>query len=146
MALEDNIRNFSRNPTLAALEPEALRQLALAAEMRTLVKGETLFRRDEQSDGGYVLVSGSIALDLSDRSQAERIVYPPTLIGDMALITKTRRPATAVAREPTTALKISRVLFHRVLDELPHSAERLKRLLSGRLVQFLHELDGLAES
>ncbi len=146
MAIEDDVRNLGRNPTLAALDPEALRQLAGYAETRILRNGETLFRRDEPSDGGYVLVSGSIALDPSDHGQAAQIVLPPTLIGDMALITKTRRPATAIAREPTTVLKISRVLFHRVLNESPRSAERLKRMLSGRLVQFLHELDGLAKS
>jgi CRP-like cAMP-binding protein len=144
MALEDDIRNFSRNPTLAALEPDALRHLALAAETRILLKGDVLFRRDEISDGGYVLVSGSLALDPSDHGQAEHILRPPTLIGDMALITKTKRPATAIAREPTTILKISRQLFHRILNESPRSAERLKSLLSDRLVEFMHELDGLA--
>lgn len=156
MAIEDDIRNLARNPTLATLDPEALRQLAVAAETRILRNGEVLFRRDEPSDGGYVLVSGSIALDPSDHGQgvhgqrvhgqAAHIVRPPTLIGDMALIAKTKRPATAIAREPTTTLKISRTLFHRILDELPRSAERLKRVLSDRLLQFLRELEGIAAS
>lgn len=145
MALDNDVRNLARNPTLAALEPDALRQLAASAETRILRKGEILFRRDEPSDGGYVIVSGTIALDPSDHGGNVRLVRPPALIGDMALIAKTRRPVTATATEQTAVLKISRALFHRILEESPASAERLKRALSDRLVQFLSELDGLTQ-
>lgn len=143
MALDNDVRNLARNPTLAALEPDALRQLAASAETRILRKGEILFRRDEPSDGGYVIVSGTIALDPSDHGGNVRLVRPPALIGDMALIAKTRRPVTATATEQTAVLKISRALFLRILEESPASAERLKRALSDRLVQFLSELNGL---
>ena len=142
MALDNDVHNLARNPTLAALEPDALRQLAVAAETRILRKGEILFRRDEPSDGGYLVVSGMIALDPSDHGESVRLVGPPALIGDMALIATTRRPVTATAREQTAVLKISRALFHRILEESPVSAERLKHALSERLVQFLRELDG----
>ncbi len=145
MALDDDIRNLARNPTLAALEPDALRQLAVSAETRILRNGEVLFRRDEPSDGGYVLVSGLIALEPSDQGETARLVRPPALIGDMALIAKTRRPVTATAREPTAVLKISRTLFHRILNESPRSAERLKRVLSDRLLEFLRELDAVTK-
>jgi CRP-like cAMP-binding protein len=146
MALEDDVRNLARNPTLAALDSEALRQLAVSAETRILRDGEVLFRRDDPSDGGYVIVSGAIAIESADHGQAARVVRAPTLIGDMALITKTRRPATATAREPTAVLKISRQLFHRVLGDSPRSAERLKHMLSDRLLQFLQELEGATQS
>lgn len=149
MSLEDDVRSLSRNPTLALLDHDALRQLAVGAETRRLRKGDILFRRDEASDGGYVLVTGTIALDPSDThafGQAAHIVRPPTLIGDMALLTKTRRPVTAVAREQSTVIKISRNLFLRVLNESPRSAERLRRELSERLVSFMDELDSIAEN
>lgn len=143
MALEADIRHLSRNPTLAALEPDALRELAAGVETRMLRKGEVLFRRDDVSDGGYVLVFGSITLE-TEPGQAEQIIKPPTLIGDTALITKTRRPVTAIAREQCSLLKISRLHFLSVLNDFPRSAERLKRVISDRLVQFLRELDGIA--
>jgi CRP-like cAMP-binding protein len=149
MALDDDVRNLARNPTLAALDSDALRQLAVSAETRILRDGEVLFRRDEPSDGGYVIVSGAIALapnDLGQKSDpSARVVRAPTLIGDMALITKTRRPVTAIACEPTAVLKISRQLFHRVLNDSPRSAERLKHMLSERLLNFLQELEGAVQ-
>ncbi len=145
MALEQDLRNLARNPTLAVLEPGALRRLALAATPRSVRAGDILFRRDEASDGGFLLCSGSIAFDPSGYNKAALIVYPPSLIGDMALITPTRRPATAVAHEPSRMLEIPRALFQRTLNESPKSAERLRRLVAARLRGFVDDLEALRE-
>ena len=141
MGLEDDIRKLARIPAFAAIEPEALRLITFSAETRILRAGDVLFRRDEMSNDGFVVLAGSIAMDASgDGAVTARIVWPPGLIGDLALLTQTRRPATAIAREPSTVLRISRQLFHRVLREFPDSAERLRQSLSTRLLQFTGEL------
>ena len=141
MGIEDDISKLARNPTLAALEPEALRLIAFAAETKTLRAGDVLFRRDEISNDGFVVLTGSVALDPSGLGAATAgIIRPPGLIGDIALLTQTRRPATAIAREPTSVMRISRQLFHRVLSAFPESAERLRRALGARLLQFTAEL------
>jgi CRP-like cAMP-binding protein len=146
LALEDDALALARHPTLAALEPEALRLLAFSAETRILRAGDILFRRDDRSDGGFFILSGAIALDPSDGGKAARILGPGTLLGDMALITETRRPATAIAREPSSTLKITRLLFHRILGAHPRSAERLRRLMAERLRNFTQELDDIRQS
>jgi CRP-like cAMP-binding protein len=141
MALDDDVRNLARNSTFADFEPEALRLLAFSSETRILRAGDVLFRRGENGDSGFIVLSGSIALSTKDDgSVAERIVGPQNLIGDLALITGTERPVTAVAREPSSVLKISRVLFHRVLHEFPASAERLRRKMEKDLQKFVGEL------
>ncbi|WP_026608441.1 cyclic nucleotide-binding domain-containing protein [Methylocapsa acidiphila] len=144
MALDDDIAKLSRNAAFAALEPEALRLIAFSAETRILRAGDILFRRDEPSNCGFVVLSGSIALDASNLGAAKaRILRPPALIGETALLTETLRPATAIAREPSSVLRISRHLFHRVLSEHPRSAERLRRALAGKLAQYAKELGDL---
>jgi CRP-like cAMP-binding protein len=141
MGLEDDIGKLARNPTFAVIEPEALRLIAFSAETRILRAGDVLFRRDEISNGGFVILAGSIAMDASgDGAVTARIVRPPGLIGELALLTQTRRPATAIAREPSTVLRISRHLFHRVLREFPDSAERLRYSLGEKLRRFTGEL------
>ena len=141
MGLEDDVGILARIPAFAAIEPEALRLIAFSAETRVLRAGDVLFRRDEMSNGGFVVLAGSIAMDASgDGAAPARIVRPPGLIGDLALVTQTRRPATAIAREPSTVLGISRQLFHRVLREFPNSAEQLRQSLRTRLLQFTEEL------
>ncbi len=141
MGLEDDIGKLARNPAFAGIEPEALQLIAFSAETRTLRAGDILFRRDEISNDGYLVLTGSIAIDPSGIGAATaRIVRPPGLIGELAILTQTRRPATAIAREPTTLMRISRQLFHRVLQEFPVSAERLRQFLNERLLQFTAEL------
>jgi CRP-like cAMP-binding protein len=141
MGLEDDIGKLARIPAFAVIEPEALRLIAFSAETRILRAGDVLFRRDEMSDEGFVVLAGSIAMDASgDGAATARIVRPPGLIGDLALLTQTRRPATAIAREPSTVLRISRLLFRRVLNEFPDSAQRLRQSQGARLRQFAGEL------
>ncbi|MCI0465430.1 MAG: cyclic nucleotide-binding domain-containing protein [Beijerinckiaceae bacterium] len=141
MGLEEDISKLARNPAFAAIEPEALRLIAFSAETRTLRAGDILFRRDEIANDGYLVLTGSIAIDPSGIGAATaRIVRPPGLIGELAILTQTRRPATAIAREPTAVMRISRQLFHRVLQEFPESASRLQQSLSERLLQFTSEI------
>jgi len=147
MGLEEDVGKLACNPTFAVIELEALRLIAFSGDTLILRAGDVLFRLDEISNGGLVVLTGSIALDASGHGVATaRIVRPPGLIGDLALLTETRRPATAIAREPSTVLRISRPLFHRVLQEFPGSAERLRQSLSERLGQFIGDLGSVRES
>jgi CRP-like cAMP-binding protein len=147
MALEDDVRNLARNATFAVMEAEALRLIAFSAETRILRAGDVLFRRDDLSDAGYVVVSGTIALDGAGEGAAGALlVRAPGLIGDLALIVETRRPASAVAREPSSVLKISRSLFLRVLQEFPNSAERIRCMLAEDLARMSYELEAVRRS
>jgi len=142
MSLNDDIRNLSRIPLFGELEPEALRLIAFAAETRILRAGDVLFNRGDESDGGYIVLTGAIALDpIGDGGPAVQIVGPTALIGEIALISQTERPVTAIAREPSTVLKITRALFHRMLKEFPVSARRLRAAIQARLDTFAQELE-----
>jgi CRP-like cAMP-binding protein len=137
MALEDDIRDMARLPIFQEIEPEALRLLAFSAETKILRKGDVLFRRGEPSDAGFLVLSGSFQVDApSKRDGAEFVIQAYSLIGEMALLTSTERPATVTAREPSTVLKISRAVFHRVLKEHPKSAIRVRASLESRLARF----------
>src|SRR5437870_3669971 len=107
MALDDDIALFSRVPVLGGMGREALRLLAFAAETRQLRVGDVLFRKGETSDSGYVISMGAVAMIEDDGDSAAAIVGPGSLIGELALISETKRSATAVAREPTTVIRIS---------------------------------------
>lgn len=142
MTLDDDIDNLTRIPLFAIFEPGALQTLAVSAETRLLRAGDTLFRRGEASDGGYILCIGSIALDPHDDGRpADRILRPWTLIGEVALVAPSTRPANALAREPTTVLKISRALFHQVLEQHPLTAARVRDFFRRRLLEFADSLE-----
>lgn len=144
MALQDDVRNLASNPTLRDLDADALRLIAFSAETRILRAGDVLFRQGDVSDGGYVVLSGGIAMETGGGPAT--IVRAPALIGDSALLTETVRSATALAREPSSVLKVSRALFRRVLSEYPDSAARLRQTLVERLLALRGDLDAVRMS
>ncbi|MDQ0474656.1 cyclic nucleotide-binding domain-containing protein [Labrys wisconsinensis] len=142
MALDDDIALLARVPVLGGMGREALRLLAFAAETRQLRTGDVLFRKDDTSDSGYVVAMGTVAM-LDEGGQDAALVGPGALIGELALISETRRPATAVAREPTTVLRISRPMFRRTLEEYPQVAQRLAGALRERVLGMSKDLSAV---
>lgn len=134
MALDDDVRDLARLPLFQEIEPEALRLLAFSAETKILRLGDVLFRKGEPSDAGYFVLSGSFQLEDPAREGSQKVIPAYTLIGEMALFTNTQRPATVIAREPSTVMKIGRHVFHRVLKEYPKTAVRIRVSLEARLV------------
>ncbi len=134
MALKRDIAVLRSVPLFAAMDEDALRLIAFSAENRVYRAGDLLFRRGDLSDGGYVVLSGAIALDAADDgSPAPIVAATGSLIGELALIIDTARPATAIVREPCVVLKISRHVFRRVLEEFPEIAERVHAHCLARL-------------
>ena len=136
MTLEQDLRRLSAIPLLALLGTEALRLIAFSDETRTLAAGDVLFRRGEASDGGFVVLAGSVGVEVPGEHDLQ-VAGPGVLIGERALVADLRRPATATAREPSTVLKITRRLFYRVLAEFPGSAERIRAALAEDLARRL---------
>src|ERR1700674_644650 len=133
MTIEDDIAFFERVPTLGLLGRDALRILAIGAESRYVHGGEVLFGMGDEADAGYVIQEGSFSLSSGDAEEIQPLVVGRgTLIGELALITETKRPATATAREPSTVLRIPRGLFLKMLDGYPSAAEKLRDILATR--------------
>jgi CRP-like cAMP-binding protein len=141
VSIENDIAFFERVPTLRLLGREALRVLAIGAESRYLDDGEVLFYAGDASDGGYVIQEGSIRLKPSVPVDAREITAEPgMLVGELALFAETVRPATAIAREPSAVIRISRSLFLKMLESFPEAASKLRDQLAARAVQAAKEL------
>jgi CRP-like cAMP-binding protein len=141
MSLEDDIAFFEQVPTFAVLGKQALRILAIGAETKRLASGAVLFYAGELADGGYVVEEGSLLLEPGTASEGkEVIVGRGTLVGEMALLTDMVCPATAIAKEPTVVVRISRSLFKKMLEGYPAAAEQLRDIMASRLNDWEREL------
>ena len=140
MAIEDDIYFLQRVPTLRLLGNEALRILAIGAETRYVHKGEVLFVVGEAADCGYVIQEGSFRLDTRSRLAADVMVGPGTLLGELALIAETKRPATATASEPSTVIRIPRTLFLKMLEGYPDAADMLRQQIVRRAQETLQDI------
>ncbi len=144
MSIEDDIAFFERVPTLRLLGRTALRILAIGAESRYVHDGEALFGVGDAADCGYVVQEGSFLLSANSSGRTEEIVAGPgTLLGELALLTETSRPATATAREPSTVIRVSRSLFLKMLEGYPDIAQKLHEQIAARAAQSLQEISDL---
>lgn len=142
MSLESDVKALARLPIFSAFEPEALKLVAFAAEPVKFGAGDVLFRNGEVSDAGFLILSGSIMVDLGHGTMDNgKIVGPGALIGELALLAPTVHPSTAIARENATTLKLPRSLIRRVLEEFPESARRAREALRQQVENFGQELD-----
>ena len=134
MALDDDIALMARVPLFASLGDEPVRLLAFSAETRFLGAGDVLFKEGQAADSGYVVAAGRVTLE-SEGEIGEFIAGPGSLIGEIALIIETLRPATATARDPATVLRIPRSLFRRVLTEFPDAAQRIHQDFRDKILE-----------
>jgi CRP-like cAMP-binding protein len=143
MTIEDDIAFFERVPTLGLLGRDALRILAIGAENRYVHGGEVLFSAGEEADSGFVIQEGSFSLSTGAVGAAPLVIGPGALVGELALMTETKRPATMTALEPSTVLRIQRSLFLKMLDGFPDAAAKLRDILLTRSNQATADIYGV---
>ena len=142
MTIENDIAFLARVPTFAQLGFAALQIVAIGSETKHLTDGEVLFRAGETADAGFVIQSGSLKLTLHNarNSDPSVVLGPGVLIGELALLTETVRPATAIAAEPTTVIRISRSLFRKVMEGFPEAARLMRDRIAERANQAVDEI------
>lgn len=141
MALEDDIAFFEQVPTFAVLGKQALRILAIGAETKNLQSGAVLFYAGELADGGYVVQEGSLVLEPNSPQFGKKItVGPGTLVGELALLTDTVCATTAIAKESTVVIRISRSLFRKMLEGYPAAAQKMRDMVAERVDGWTRDL------
>jgi CRP-like cAMP-binding protein len=141
MSLEDDITFFAQVPTLAVLGKDALRILAIGAETRNLPSGAVLFYAGELAEGGYIVQEGLLLLEPGTLQEGKEVtVGPGTLVGELALLTDMVCPATAIAKEPTVVIRITRNLFKKMLEGYPEAAVKLRDIMAERVEEWTQEL------
>ena len=129
-------------PIFAHFDEDQLRLIAFSAERKEFESGAVVFREGELADSGLLVMEGSVLMtEAVDGEEVERAIYGPgSLIGELALLTPTQRPATAIARADSTFMVITRGLIRRILEEYPAAARELQAYLRERLTHFNEDL------
>jgi CRP-like cAMP-binding protein len=96
-----------------------------------LAPGDFLFREGEKGDKMYVLLEGEIDIFLGDF--VLETAGPGALLGEMALIDDSPRTANAVAKSPAKVAQIDRPRFHFLVQQTPHFATHVMKILANRL-------------
>jgi CRP-like cAMP-binding protein len=137
MSIDDDVALLERVPTLRLLGTPALRMLAIGSEQRIFSPGDYLFNAGDEADAGYIVQRGAIRVE---DGGAEVVAGPGALIGELAMIVTMKRPASAVALDHSSVIRIARSLFQRVLESDPDAARRLRDELATRTSQLASDM------
>ncbi|TCV58181.1 cyclic nucleotide-binding protein [Neorhizobium sp. R1-B] len=136
MSLTEDIRLLSQVPLFKDMNDDQLRLVAFGAERRQVAAGQELFRERSPAESAFIIARGRFELLMTDRNgepKVEATVGPGTLLSELALITMVERKFTAVAVEDAEAMKISRSLFHRLLEEYPEVGRVIERRIRDNI-------------
>ena len=129
------VADFLRNvPVFAGLNDEMRAELAVLAERISLARGEWLFREGETADGVYIVRLGHLEV-LTETPARQRVntLTRGAVLGELALLSESRRSASVRALRDSQLLRIDRESFTALLHSEPELALSLTRVLSSQL-------------
>lgn len=94
-------------------------------------KGEFIFRQGDPGDVMYALVDGEVEISV-DGSQIS-IVKQGEVLGEMALIDKKPRSATAVALSDCKVVVIDEQRFNFLMQQTPMFVTQIMKVMSDRI-------------
>ncbi len=146
LALDDDIRILSGVGLFSELTDEQLRLLAFGAESVRFPAGREIFHEGAAADCAYVVVSGRVVLYRDGGGQAVALsrLGEGAILGELALIAPGKRLTFAAAETDVEAIRLSRSLFRRILQEYPEVAARLHARMLQDLEAFLKKIETVA--
>ena len=112
--------------------------IASLADVVHFDANEVVFEQGDEGDAFYVVVTGSIRI-IRGQTELARL-GPREGFGEMAILDRDTRSATATAAEDTTLLRLDRDSFDRVVEQNPVVARGIYRVLTERLRNTLAQI------
>src|SRR5436190_15187413 len=116
------------------LSPDELRQLAKATAGHVFAPGETLIRTGDEGSSMFVVHSGRVAVQISDRGGPRTVaeLTEGNFFGEMAMFTGEPRTANIVALEETEVLEIGHTAMKHIFETNPSLAESISWTIAER--------------
>ncbi len=135
MSIEDEIRTLQQIPMFRDLEVSKLKLMAFAGQRITYRMEEALFEEGAISDAVYIILAGEVDVlrsgDAGDVLLAR--IGENGLIGEMGVLCDKQRTAKVVARTDVEALRIDRMTFMHIVQQVPQLAMAIIRELINRI-------------
>lgn len=125
------------------LPHEDIAAVAEGCELRTLQKGETLFREGEPTAGFFILQVGQIGVYFvtpEGRDQMFSVFRAPESFGEAALVSLETYPASAVALEYSRVVLVRKAHFTQLIARQPKLALQMLASMSQHLKELLRLL------
>ncbi|HET7182705.1 MAG TPA: cyclic nucleotide-binding domain-containing protein [Candidatus Limnocylindrales bacterium] len=117
-------------PLFADLDDRSLQAVAVLAREVAFRAGDAFMLEGEVGDGFYVILDGTVRIDRGDRQV--RSLTAGGFLGEIALVERRPRTATATAVSDVRALELKHHEFERLLDTMPAVRSRVAAAIARR--------------
>ncbi len=124
-------------PLFSSLKPEVLYQLSLETKKVAFKDGSPIIRQGDAGDAFYIITAGSAEVVIDKHGTHTTLAHlkEGDYIGEVSIVSHTKRTATVSARGDVQTLRLSAEAFERMLESNPHLALRIMREITGRLLE-----------
>jgi CRP-like cAMP-binding protein len=132
------VEALKRTPLFEGLSKKELTELARVTEDLQVAPGTVLCREGAVGREFFVIVDGEAEVTKNGKLLSTR--KGGDFLGEIALITTTKRTATVTATTPLRCFILTRGDFRRVLDENPAVQRKVLEALAERLASYTEPL------
>jgi CRP/FNR family cyclic AMP-dependent transcriptional regulator len=104
--------------------------------VRFFGQGAVIFRENEEGNEMFIIIQGQVEIRKATGTSSSKILTTlrsGDMFGEMAVIEKQSRSATAVAVQPTKVLVLNERLYESMVGTNPDFARKMNRVLSERI-------------
>lgn len=128
--MTDKLELLRGVPLFADLDDRSLQAVAVLAREQVRKAGEVLMLEGEPGDEFYVIVEGTVRIERGGRTI--RSMTPGGFLGEIALVERRPRTATATAVSDVTVLALRQHEFDRLLETMPAVHRRVRSAIERR--------------
>ncbi|MBM3125495.1 MAG: cyclic nucleotide-binding domain-containing protein [Chloroflexi bacterium] len=144
-----DLNELRKSPLFQALSDEELKQLMDMAESVLLNSGDVLIRQGDPGDAAYIVTRGEFEVQKQSGQSMIKIDVrnPGDVLGEMALLARTPRTASVIARSEGEVLRISQEAFEKLLASNSSATMTILHSVMARLSQneaLLHQHEKMA--
>ncbi len=135
MSLSEEVELLRNIPLFSKLEASKLKLLAFTSERLTYEAGQLLCKQGDMGDAAYIIVEGEAAVLVDSPNGQIKVadLGRNDFVGEIAILCDVPRTASVQAVGKVVALRITKDLFFRLVEEFPQMAVELMRELAHRL-------------
>ncbi len=143
MSVQEQVTLLRKIELFANVDESHLKVLAFATERVMIRAGEMLIRQGDDAVAAFVIVDGEAEAFIGDQDTTTKFmdVERNVFVGEMAMLSDQSYAASVRATSDVEALRITRELFFRVIDEFPEMAREVMEVVSRRLDGTLDDLN-----
>lgn len=117
-------------PLFADLDDRSIQAVAILAREQSRTAGDVLMIEGEPGDEFYVIADGTVRIEKGGRTL--RSMTGGGYLGEIALVEKRPRSATATCTSDVTLLALRQHEFDRLLQTMPAVHERIRATIARR--------------